>query len=222
VPALLFVLGGRYAARETLALNLPAPRALGAALLIILGGIPMGWVIAWLQSFVLEIPYEFLQALQEQVTAAGPRRLLWLLLLVALTPAICEELVFRGVLLSGLRSRVGMVGSVVGSAVIFGAFHLSFETAIRFLPTLWLGLLLAYVVWHTRSILAAMIMHFVNNAVVIVLVSTPMLREWFADPSGQPPWLLVAAAPVLLALGIRLLRAPLGEGPPVPEAIGSK
>jgi membrane protease YdiL (CAAX protease family) len=110
------------------------------------------------------------------------------------------------VLLSGLRSRVGMVGSVVGSAVIFGAFHLSFETAIRFLPTLWLGLLLAYVVWHTRSILAAMLMHFVNNAVVIVLVSTPMLREWFADPSGQPPWLLVAAGPVLLVLGIRLLR----------------
>jgi sodium transport system permease protein len=215
-PALLFVLGGRYAARETLALSLPAPRALGAALLIILGGIPIGWVIAWLQGFVLEIPYEFLQALQDQLTAAGPRRLLWLLLIVAMTPAICEELVFRGVLLSGLRSSMGMLGSIVGSAVIFGAFHLSFETAIRFLPTLWLGLLLAYVVWHTRSILAAMLMHFVNNAVVIVLVSTPMLRDWFADPTGQPPWLLVLAAPVLLFLGIRLLSTVPPGGPSVP------
>jgi threonine/homoserine/homoserine lactone efflux protein len=50
--------------------------------------------------------------------------------------------------------------------------------------------------------------------VVIVLVSTPMLREWFADPSGQPPWLLVLAGPVLLALGLRLLRTAAEERRP--------
>lgn len=205
-PALLFVLVGRYAGAATLALRMPTARAMGAALLIMLGGIPLGWLIAWLQGFVLEMPYEFLQALQQMVTATDAPRLVWLLALVAVTPAICEELVFRGVLLSGLRSRLGMVASVAGSAVVFGAFHLSFETAIRFLPTLWLGLLLGYVVWETRSILPAMLMHFVNNAVVVVLVSTPALRDRFADPTGQPPWLPVLIAPVLLFLGLRLLR----------------
>jgi hypothetical protein len=35
-----------------------------------------------------------------------------------------------------------------------------------------------------------------------------MLRDRFADPSGQPPWLLVLAAPVVLVLGVRLLRTP--------------
>jgi sodium transport system permease protein len=206
-PALLFVLVGRYAGAATLALRVPTARATGAALLIILGGIPLGWLIAWLQSFVLEMPYEFLQALQQMVTAGDAPRLLWLLALVAVTPAVCEELVFRGVLLSGLRSRLGMAASVGGSALVFGAFHLSFETAIRFLPTVWLGLLLAYVVWETRSILPAMLMHFVNNAFVVVLASTPALRDRFADPTGQPPWLLVLVAPLLLVLGVRLLRS---------------
>jgi sodium transport system permease protein len=206
-PALLFVLFGRFAGRPTLALRVPTLRATSAALLIILGGIPLGWLIAWLQSFVLEIPYEFLQALQHMVTAEGTSRLLWLLVLVAVTPAICEELVFRGVLLNGMRSRLGMAASVGGSAVVFGAFHLSFETAIRFLPTLWLGLLLAYVVWESRSVLPAMLMHFVNNAAVVLLASTPALRDRFADPTGQPPWLLVVVAPLLLILGVRLLRS---------------
>jgi sodium transport system permease protein len=205
-PALLFVLLGRFAAAETLAIRAPSSRALAAGMLIMLGGIPIGWLIAWLQSFVLEIPYEFLEALQQMIMAEDRRRLLWMLLVVALTPAICEELVFRGVLLNGLRSRLGMIAAVIGSAAIFAAFHLSFETAVRFLPTFWLGLLLAYVAWNTRSIFPAMLMHFVNNGVVVVLVSTTALRESFADPTGQPPWLLVLVAPLLLVLGVRMLR----------------
>jgi hypothetical protein len=50
-------------------------------------------------------------------------------------------------------------------------------------------------------------MHFVNNAFVVVLASTPALRDRFADPTGQPPWLLVLVAPLLLVLGVRLLRS---------------
>lgn len=205
LPAALFVALGRYDARRTLALRPPGARALGAALLVIAGGIPLGWLIGWLQTFVLPIPYEFLEALQQFVTAEGAGRLLWLLLLVALTPAICEELVFRGVLLQGLGQRLSMGGAVLVSALVFGTFHLSFETAIRFLPTAWLGALLAYVVWHTGSLYASMLMHLVNNAVVVLLVSTPALRERFADPTGQPPWLPVVLAPLLLYAGVRLL-----------------
>jgi sodium transport system permease protein len=215
VPTLLFVLAARKDVRATLALRPAPPRAFAAALLVILGGIPIGWLIAWLQGFVIPIPVEFLRAMEELASAADAPRLLWLLLVVALTPAICEELVFRGVLLHGL-GRGTMRRAVLVSALIFGAFHLSFETAIRFLPTAWLGLLLGYVVWHTRSLYTSMAMHFVNNAVVVLLLSTPWLRERFADPSGQPPWLLVAAAPFVLWTGLRLLprrhRVSVAEG----------
>jgi sodium transport system permease protein len=204
LPTAVFLLVARKDVRASLALRAAPPRAFAAALLLILGAIPVGWLIAWLQAFVIRIPVEYLQAMEQLVTAADLSRLLWLLLVVAVTPAICEELVFRGVLLQGL-SRTRMWRAVLVSALVFGAFHLSFETAIRFLPTAWLGLVLGWVVWHTRSLFTGMMMHLVNNSVVVILISTPALRDRFSDPSGQPPWLLVALGPLLLWMGARML-----------------
>jgi sodium transport system permease protein len=205
VPALLLVRLGRFSARETLALRLPDGRSTAAAVLIIAGGIPIGWLIGWLQGFVLEMPVEFLEALRQFVTADSPGRLLWLLLVAAVTPAICEELAFRGVVLHGFGARGGMWVAVLGSALIFGAFHLSTETVIRFLPTAWLGLLLGYVVWHSRSIFTGMLMHLLNNGLVIVLLWLPGMQERFAAPGAPPPWLFVVLAPVALFAGVRLL-----------------
>jgi sodium transport system permease protein len=212
-PALLFVLVGRYEARATLALRAPPLRGVGAAVLIAAGGIPIGWFIVWLQGFVLEIPYEFLQAMQRMLTADTPGRVLWLLLVVAVTPAICEELVFRGVLLHGLRTRTTAARSILLSAAVFGAFHLSSESALRFLPTLWLGLLLGLVVWRTRSLFAGMLMHFLNNGVVVLLLAAPGLGELLGLGGTQPPWLFVAIAPLLLLAGVRLL--PRREAEPI-------
>jgi sodium transport system permease protein len=212
LPALVYATVARKDVRATFALRRAPPGAFGAALLIILGAIPLGWLLVWLQSFVLELPVEYLQAMEQLVTAGGPGRLFWLLLVLAITPAVVEELVFRGVLLQGLGGSLPMWRSVAVSALVFGAFHLSFETAIRFLPTAFLGLLLGYVVWRTRSIFPGMLMHLVNNATVVVLVSFPALGTRLVDPSGQPPWLVVAFAPFVLWAGLRLLpRAGPGE-----------
>jgi hypothetical protein len=77
--------------------------------------------------------------------------------------------------------------AVLVSALVFGAFHLSFETAIRFLPTAWLGLVLGYVVWHTRSIFTGMLMHLVNNATVVLLLSTPPSASASSTPPASRP-----------------------------------
>jgi sodium transport system permease protein len=205
LPALLFVAVARYSPRETFALRRPAPAALAASVLIILGGMPIGWLIAWLQSFVLDMPWELLEAMQELITADSPGRVLWLLLVVAATPAVCEELVFRGLLLRGFAARLPAWGSITATALVFGAFHLSFETAIRFLPTAWLGILLGFVVWRTRSIFPAMLMHLLNNGLIVLLVASPAIRERLTAHGVQPPWILVALAPIVLYAGFRLL-----------------
>jgi sodium transport system permease protein len=221
LPATVYVLVARKDVRATFALRTAPPRAFLAALLVILGGIPIGWLIAWLQSFFIAIPVEYLQAMERMVTAGDLSRMLWLLVVLAMVPAICEELVFRGVLLQGLGRRISMPRAVLISALTFGAFHLSFETAIRFLPTAFLGLLLGYVVWRTRSIFTGMLMHLVNNAFVVLAISIPAVGERLTDPSGQPPWALVALGPLLLWTGVRLLRSAEPAATPIPAVAGT-
>lgn len=205
LPAVLFVVAGRYRARETLALRAPAPRALLAAVLIILGAMPISWLLGWIQMRFIEVPEEFLKAFETLLTADTPGRLVWLLVVIAVTPAICEELVFRGVLLQGLGAELTKWRAVAGSALVFGAFHLSYETFVRFLPTAWLGLLLGYVVWESRSIFTGMLMHFVNNATALVVVASTGLQSYVTGPGGEPRWYLVGSGLLLLAAGLRLL-----------------
>src|SRR5690606_19846132 len=182
LPAVLFARLGPYHARAALALRPVSPRALLAAALIIAGGIPISWMLGWAQSLVLEVPEEFMRGFGELLSADTPGRLLWLVVLVALTPAVCEELVFRGILLQGLSREMPVTRAVLGSAVIFGAFHLSFETVIRFLPTAWLGVLLGYVAWRTRSVYPSIMMHAINNASILLLVASATLQGYLTGP----------------------------------------
>jgi sodium transport system permease protein len=205
IPVLLLVTVGPFDARRTLALRRPPLRGLAAALVIALAGIPIGWAIGWVQLQFLDVPRELFGALEKLVTATDLRRFLWLLLLVAITPAVCEEAVFRGVLFQGLGRDGGMWRTVGVSALVFGAFHLSGETAIRLLPTAWIGVLMGIVVWRTRSIFASMLMHFVNNGFAVMVVSRPEVRRVLMSDAGDPNWWLVAAAPLALAAGLWLL-----------------
>jgi sodium transport system permease protein len=204
VPAVAFVILGGYDVRRTLSLRAPSVRGLSAGVLLVAGGLPLVWLIGWLQTFVLPIPWEMLEGLEELVTARDAGRFLWLMLLLAVTPALCEEIVFRGVLLGGTRTLEPW-RMIVLNGVVFGAFHLSFETVIRFLPTATLGALIAWVVWRTGSLWVGALMHFLNNGSIVVITSTPALREALADPEAPPPVWLIPLGTAVFAAGMRLL-----------------
>jgi len=205
LPALLFVRGGGFDIRRTLSLRTPRRVALAGALLLIAGCMPIAWVIGWLQTFVLPVPWDLLRGLEKLVTAGSLRRFAWLLLLLAVTPALCEEMVFRGVLLGGTR-KLDPRKAILLNGLVFGAFHLSFETAIRFLPTAWLGIVIAWAVWRTGSIWIGVLMHFLNNGTILVLASVPALRASFADPEAPPPLWLIPLAVLALVGGVWILR----------------
>jgi len=222
LPALLFLALGPFDARRTLALRAPSARGMAGALLVALGGIPLGWALGWVQLQWLDVPKELFGAMQKLTTATDLPRFLWLLLLVAVTPAVCEEAVFRGVLFQGVAREERMWRTVGLTALIFGAFHLSGETAIRFLPTAWIGVLMGIAVWRTRSIFASMGMHFINNGLAVVIVSRPDVRGAVMNgATGEPNWWLVALAPLALAAGLWLLprrtRAAGDAAAPSPE-----
>jgi sodium transport system permease protein len=136
--------------------------------------------------------------------------------LVAVMPAVCEELLFRGWVLSGLLGRRRMPGRVwaaVGvQAAAFAIFHLLPE---RMPQTFVLGIVLGTLVVVTRSLLPAVICHLAHNSVPLVVLrladDIPDLAAAVeagtpGGSTGLPGW-VVAAAAVATAIGIGLVAA---------------
>ena len=81
--------------------------------------------------------------------------------IISLTPAVCEEVFFRGLILSGIKKEFSTKGCVILQAVMFGVAHYSI---FRFAGTAFMGALLTIVLLRTRSILCTAIMHFTFNS----------------------------------------------------------
>lgn len=85
---------------------------------------------------------------------------------LALMPAVCEEFFFRGCLQTFLTRRSGRQHlSVWTGAFIFSLLHLD---PVGFLPRLFLGALLGYVFAAGRSLYPGILLHFLNNAAIVV------------------------------------------------------
>jgi sodium transport system permease protein len=205
-PALYFVFRGGYDPVETLSLRRPRSHQLAGGALVMAGGIPLAWFLAWAQSFVIPVPVDMLEAMSAWLETDHLGRMLWLVVLVAVIPAVAEEFLFRGPVLAGLRQGLPGWAAVVGSGILFGLFHLSPQTAFRFLPTACLGVILAWVVYETRSIWVGVLLHFLNNGAILVLSFLPMTREVAADVDQAPPLILLPLALLALGSGIYVVR----------------
>ena len=84
--------------------------------------------------------------------------------LMALLPAMAEELTFRGVV-QGMFTRNKHV-AIWAAAAIFSFVHFQFY---GFLPRMLLGAMFGYMLWWTGSLWTPMLMHFVNNCAAVVL-----------------------------------------------------
>ena len=94
-------------------------------------------------------------------------KLLLNIVVIAVLPGIGEELFFRGALQQiGTRIFKNEYIAVWVVAIIFSAIHLQFY---GFFPRLLLGVFFGYLVIWTRNIWTAVIAHFVNNSMVVIL-----------------------------------------------------
>jgi membrane protease YdiL (CAAX protease family) len=167
-----------------------------------------------IQSEWLPIPPEMTaeyQKLGEMLNTLGP----WAaLLFMAFVPAICEELFFRGYALSGLRSSLGKVATVLIVAAAFGVNH---HSIFRLGVTCGLGLLFGLLVVQYRSIWPAMIAHFMHNGISVLAERDDVLKPWLTQmgfvESGMPPMLWLIGAAVVTAIGVILcVSGRAGEG----------
>ena len=95
-------------------------------------------------------------------------------LIVAVAPAICEEMLFRGFIQSGFSRKYKPAATIFLVSIIFGAYHTSF---VRLLPTAMLGGCFAIVLYYTESIFLTMILHFINNTLGVLMMYYPGFFE---------------------------------------------
>jgi sodium transport system permease protein len=208
LPALLVVLGLGYSARDTFSLRAPSAVAVVAAVLI---GVSAWIGVGGLVMRVAPPPDSLVKALERVLMLDDTQRPLWVLwLAIAVTPAICEELFFRGLVMSGLRG-LGAAGAIGVSAVLFALAHASIY---RLLPTLALGLILGYVVWRSGSIVAGMIVHALNNGLIASATHAPDLLKRLGVGADAVPVPLMVAGLAVTGLGLALITRAVPRRPP--------
>lgn len=110
-----------------------------------------------------------LQARSEDVIKLfiGQGSLFSSLMIVALLAAVSEELLFRSVIQKALIKLFKNAHvAIIVTALVFSAFHGDF---FGFFPRFILGMMLGYMFWMSGSIFPSMLMHFVNNATIVML-----------------------------------------------------
>lgn len=151
--------------------------AVAIIIMVMLAALPF---VNWLTEVNtnIEIPFEKLEAyfrtMHEQteslmmtlVRADNFWGLLLNLFMIALIPAIGEELVFRGLIQDHFQAwfRNGHL-AIFLTAVIFSLVHFQIYS---FLPRFFLGIILGYMMYYGRSIWFPMIGHFVNNSMGVL------------------------------------------------------
>jgi membrane protease YdiL (CAAX protease family) len=193
--------------RDVLGLRRPRARALLGALLI---GLSAWAVLGVLIGWIAPAPDELVEKLRRIIAPTdGSRGLAVTLFLMAVTPAICEEALFRGAILRGFAARFSPTASAVLTGLLFGLYHVD---VARLLPTAVLGIILSLVALRSRSIVPAMAIHLLNNASLILI--THFGIEKSITHLGRPTevGLFVGALTVLL-VGAALVRQ-AGTPPP--------
>lgn len=128
---------------------------------------------------------------------------------IAVTPAICEEMLFRGMLFHSMKARYRMPVAIGAVATIFGLYHMSL---VKFIPTGLLGLLLCYMVYATGSIYPAMMMHCINNALSVFISCYPKQVEALLPVFSQDTlslsdvFGLLGAGLLLFGVGLMILQ----------------
>ena len=91
---------------------------------------------------------------------------------VAILAPIGEEVVFRGFALPGLASRLGATSAILITSAVFALIHVP-GVGVGILPvTFILGLAFAFVYHKTKSLILAIAVHALHNAITIIALAT--------------------------------------------------
>lgn len=149
------------------------------AVLTTLAVIPAGELIAGKLMHFMHVPERLLKVNAEIFTARSSGEFAWLIVVVCLTPAICEEIFFRGYIQRTFE-RTMQWRSVILVGIFFGLFHFQ---PLGLVTLAILGILFGYFFYRSKSLFPSMAAHFTNNLVAIAVLFHPGRAD---DVSAQP------------------------------------
>lgn len=191
-PTILFARLQTPDLKNTFRLNSPRPLIFFLAVVGILLVQPLLQGYMYFQDIIIDnLPFmkESLQKLKEFfdyfetetlkiVRAYSVPEFLSVIFIIAVTPAICEELLFRGFVLSNIRKAAKPAAAIILSGFMFAVYHFQ---PFEIIPLFILGFYLGFVVYYSNSIFTGMVCHFLNNFLSAYLVYV-YGREEFETP----------------------------------------
>jgi sodium transport system permease protein len=176
-PALVMTVLLTSRPRETLILRRPPWLATPAALLLAVTLHPAAKALQEVVARLYPVSEEIEQALRpiDEMFRAAP---FWpMVLVLALTPAICEELAFRGFILSGFRRLGHKWRAIIYTAVFFGLAHAIWQ---QILIACLVGVVIGYVAVQSGSLLPGVAFHLVHNTLLLATtrVTPELLHRW--------------------------------------------
>lgn len=202
--------------KNTFSLRLPRVRDIFGAIFIWIGGYFLINITTQILLALFPQGADVLEAVNSSVMMDS---LLASLIVVALIPALCEEVLFRGFLLGAFKgkSKKSKIWAVITVGVLFGIMHLNF---IRIVPTAMLGILFAYCALVTKSIWTSVFMHFLNNgfSVCVLYISQNYLSDIslstevsYSMPNISSIVMMVAIGVVFIYLGNKCFKKNLSS-----------
>ena len=115
---------------------------------------------------MLKIPPIIISANSMLFTPNSTMELIFLILAIAITPAICEEILFRGYFQRTLERKLGMKSFLI-TGILFGLFHMQ---PLSLISLMLLGVLFSFFYYRSKSIFPSSAAHFTNNFLVLLLL----------------------------------------------------
>lgn len=141
--------------------------------LTVLGFVALVPIVQWVGGLVDVLPWpqairDFEQAQMDMIENILDQdfSIVFAISMMALTPAICEEVLFRGYIQRQAERTMGTAAAIVFSGLIFGLYHLRPTQA---LPLGLLGIYMAYITWRSGSLVPAILVHLANNTFAVAL-----------------------------------------------------
>ena len=161
VPILMYLRNAEHNFKEVLRLNKISFKQILHIVLIVIFSYPIAVFYNYIGVLLLS---RFGSLLSNPVPIpTNLREFLIGFIIISLTPGICEEVMFRGLMMTSYE-RLGKWKAILYSAILFGIFHFNLQ---NLLGPIFLGIIFGILVFKTDSIFSGILAHTINNTIAL-------------------------------------------------------